>query len=105
MKALILQARERMQDQQMRWFIRWLAKWLILALALIVYTLAVFRVAQKKALDTYHGWVEEAALVQRLEIDRKGSGEAEAVVAEAELLAKVLYGVKDNSSDDMRTLC
>lgn len=93
-----------LQDRNKRWLVMWLAKWLILILALVAWSIFMARVGQKKALETYKGWVEEAALVQRLEIDRKGGG-AETAVAEAELLAKVLYGVKENDTDDLRTLC
>ena len=65
------------------------------------------RVAQKKALDTYYGWFEEykaeqeAAALAAIEADPY----TVQLNAEAEALAKVLYGVRDNDTDDLKTYC
>ena len=78
---------------------------LLAVLVLTVWTLAAFRYAQKKALETYRGWYEEYK-VERLAIDTVNADPAERKLdAEAEMLARVLYGVKDNSTDDLKTMC
>lgn len=94
-------------NKRLCWMLRLLTRYLICGLALVVYTIAVSRYAQKQALETYAVWLEE----YKAEQEATAIAEAEAdpytiqLNAEAEALAKVLYGVKDNSSDDLRTYC
>ena len=88
---------------QTKWFIKLLAKYFLAVLVIVAYTLAVARVAQKKALKQYEAWLDDYKAVDRMEIDAHPADPQEE--KDAELLAKVLYGVKDNSTDDMKTLC
>lgn len=94
-------------DRRLCWMLRMLLRYFICGLALVVYTIAVSRYAQKQALETYAGWLEE----YKAEQEAAAIAEAEAdpytiqLNAEAEMLARVLYGVKDNSTDDLKTYC
>lgn len=94
-------------NKRLCWMLRLLTRYLICGLALVVYTIAVSRYAQKQALETYAGWFEE----YKAEQEAAAIAEAEAdpytiqLNAEAEMLARVLYGVKDNSTDDLKTYC
>lgn len=85
-----------------------LAGWIVLAaLTLTAYTLCVGRLAQKKALETYAGWMEDYRL-ERMAIDQMYEAADPYTVqlnAEANMLARVLYGVKDNDTDDLKTYC
>lgn len=108
MKALLSRAAARYKaDRQLRWFVGWCGKWLLLILLLVAWTFAACRYGQKKALAVYEGWMED----YRAEQEALEQAEYEAdpytiqLNAEADALAKVLYGVKDNSSDDLKTYC
>lgn len=90
-----------------QWWIRYVARWLVVILAVVAWSLAMVRVGQRKALLQYQAWMDEAQQVQRLEIDKNG-GDPDYFTqlnAEAEQLARVLYGVRDNDTDDLRTMC
>lgn len=90
-----------------RWYARMMARYLLVALALVAYTLVVHRVAYRDALRTYDGWLEEykAEQVRAAEEELAADPYTVQLNAEADMLAKVLYGVKDNSTDDLRTYC
>lgn len=93
-------------NREAMWWLRYACRWALVILALIVYTIVVSRVARGKAIEEYRGIVEETQRVQRLEIDQNaGNGYTLQLTSEAEALARVLYGVKDNDTDDLRTLC
>ena len=85
-----------------------IAGWAILAaLTLTAYTLCVERVAQKRALEIYAGWMEDYR-VERMAIDQANEETDPYTLqlnAEATILARVLYGVKDNDTDDLKTYC
>lgn len=94
-------------DKKTMFWIHYACRWLIVGLALVAYTIAVSNAATRRALTTYEGWLEEykaeqaeiaaaavAADPYQLQLD-----------AEAEQVARVLYGVKDNSTDDLKTYC
>lgn len=97
-------------NKRAMWWIRYASKWALAILVLVLYTIVVHRAAYKKALVIYDGWMEEYKAEQ---IAAAEAAERAAPVdpyeaqldAEAELLAKVLYGVKDNDNDDLRTYC
>ena len=81
---------------------------LLALLVIIAYTLVICRVQAKKDEAMYQAQLEQ----YRLEMVFKGASDAAEKLqdpqvvqlkADAEELAKVLYGVRDNSSDDMRT--
>ena len=94
-------------NRRLCWFIGLMGKYLLCGLVLLAWTIAAERYGQKQALETYRGWLEEYKIEQE-----------EAAIAayetdpytiqlrqEAESLARVLYGVKDNSTDDLKTYC
>lgn len=91
-----------------RWWLRLAAKYLLIILAFVVYTAIISnnaarhaRAEQKAAdaleLQAYIQEQQEAAEAERLAAANKERNEAE-------LVAQVLYGVKDNSTADLRTL-
>ena len=89
------------------WWISYAAKWLVVILAVTAWSLAMVRVGQKKALAVYEGWLEDYK-IERMEIDRRNADADPAALrlnTQSEELARVLYGVKDNDSDDLRTMC
>lgn len=110
--ALVANVFKRIRDKvranrRLCWILKLSAKYFLCALVLVVWTLAACRYGQKQALEVYRGWFEEYKAEQE-------AAEAAAIESdpytiqlneEAELLAKVLYGVKDNKSDDLRTYC
>lgn len=98
-----------------RWQLKLAGRYLLAVLLLILYTITVCRAQQRKdAVQTEKYVAEVNAQVSELKREMQ---ELEAQTAallpagvdalqhEAELMAKVLYGVKDNSTDDLRTLC
>ena len=84
-----------------------IGKCLLAILIIVAYTLAIGRYEQKKALAVYQRWLEEykaeqeSAALEAIEADPY----TVQLNAEAEQLAKVLYGVKDNKTDDLITYC
>lgn len=111
MRSLILKAADRLNDRQTRWFIWWLTKWALLILAVILYTIILSRVSDAKAERRYEAWKTEfaASYEAQQEAAARALVESDPAVirlnAEAELLAKVLYGIRDNSTDDLKTAC
>ena len=94
-------------NRRLCWFIGLMGKYLLCGMVLLAWTIAAERYGQKQALETYRGWLEDYKIEQE-----------EAAIAayetdpytiqlrqEAESLARVLYGVKDNSTDDLKTYC
>lgn len=99
------------QDAKTMWFLRLGARYALVLAGIALYTLVIFRAAQNKAIKTYEGWFETYKIEQAAEAERV---KAEALAVdpyeiqlneEAEALARVLYGVKDNDADDLRTYC
>lgn len=90
-----------------RWYVRMASRYLLVGLAVAVYTVVIYRVAYSKAIGTYEGWLEDYKIEQvRLAEEEIASDPYTLQLnAEADMLAKVLYGVKDNSTDDLRTYC
>ena len=107
MKNLITQARERLKDRQTRWFLRWLGKWALLIAAVVLYTTVVCRVSEAREARKYEAWKTEWVEAQAAEARAALEADPETVRlnSEASLLARVLYGVRDNDSDDLRTMC
>jgi len=90
-----------------RRIVRRAAPVVLVALVLAAWSLMMIRVGQRRALAQYEAWME-AYRVERLAIDQANADAdpyALQLNAEAESLARVLYGVKDNDKDDLRTLC
>lgn len=97
-------------NKRAMWILGYAAKWALVALTILLYTIVIFRVAYKKALVAYDGWMEDykaEQIAQAEEAARTAPVDPydAQLDAEAELLAKVLYGVKDNDNDDLRTYC
>lgn len=94
-------------DKRLCWMLATAAKWLLLLLCLAAWTIAAARFGQKKALAEYRVWFEQykadqaAAAAAAVESDPYTLQ----LNAEAEQIARVLYGVKDNSTDDLKTAC
>lgn len=92
------------------WVVRYAAKWALVILSVVLYTILIHRAAYQKAMVVYEGWMEEYKAEQIALAEEKEKAapvdpyEAQ-LDAEAELLARVLYGVKDNDNDDLRTYC
>lgn len=86
-------------------------RWALLIFVFVAYTIAVGRYAQNKALETYQGWFEQYKIEQEEETARIAREAYETdpytiqLNAEADALARVLYGVKDNDETDLKTYC
>lgn len=90
-----------------RRIVRKAAPVVLVALVLAAWSLVMIRVGQRRALAQYEAWMEDFR-VERLAIDQANADAdpyALQLNAEAESLARILYGVKDNDKDDLRTLC
>ena len=110
MRTGLLQALDERERQKDLWLLGWIGKWVLIALALILYTVLIARAAQAKAAKSFESWKASYVTEYLAMEDAKAAGAPvdpyEATLrAESEDLARVLYGVKDNSTDDLRTLC
>ena len=97
-------------NKKAMWIIGYASKWLLLVLIVVAYTLVIHRVAYKHALEVYNGWMEDYKAEQiAIAEDAARTAPVDPYEAqldtEAELLAKVLYGVKDNDDGDLKTYC
>ena len=92
------------------WAAGWILKWVFIALALVLYTIVVYRAGGVKAEQRDEAWkvrYVDDYLTQQ-EAARIGIPPDPAVLLreqQAQALARVLYGVKDNSEQDLRTMC
>ena len=110
MRSMILQAADSENAKKDLWILTYLSKWVLIFLALILYTLIIARGAEAKAARKYEAWQERYVSDFLAQRDAEAAGVPvdpyEATLdAESKDLARVLYGVKDNSTDDLRTLC
>ncbi len=110
MRSILLQARDREIAEEARLQLRIFVRLLVLILLLTLYTLIIVRAADAKAERKYEAWRERYVsdfLAQRdAELAGMPVDPYQATLdAEAQDLARVLYGVKDNSTDDLRTMC
>lgn len=92
------------------WALGMIGKYLLVFLAFILYTLLIARGAEAKASRKYEAWQERFVSDYIMQMDAKAAGAPAdpyevQLDADAQALARVLYGVKDNSTDDLRTLC
>lgn len=76
---------------------------LLVCLAIVAYTAVIFRVASKHAVERYEVYLAEVR-AQEEEAARQDPYTLQ-LNAEAEMLARVLYGVRDNDTDDLKTYC
>ena len=102
--------REINMPEKTRWVASMACKYALVLLGAVLYTLLVARGAEAKAARKYEAWQERWVneYITQQEAARLGMPvdphEAQ-LDAEAQALARVLYGVKDNSTDDLRTYC
>jgi hypothetical protein len=102
--------REIKMPEKTRWVASMACKYALVLLGAVLYTLLVARGAEAKAARKYEAWQERWVneYITQQEAARLGMPvdphEAQ-LDAEAQALARVLYGVKDNSTDDLRTYC
>ena len=110
MRALLLQGIDALNESRNKWLAAYIGRWVLLILGIALYTLIVARASDAKAAAKYEAWQErwvneyldqQEAAALGMPLDPKVAQ----FEAEAQELAKVLYGIKDNSTDDMRTLC
>lgn len=99
------------ENKMGRWAIGMAGKYALVILAFIAYTLLIARGAGAKAERRFESWKE--VWIENYQAEREAEARAlydadpynVQLNAEAELLARVLYGVKDNSTDDLKTYC
>ena len=92
------------------WVVGWLGKWVLIALALVLYTITIARYADARAEKKYEDWKVRYVndYLEQQEAARAGmpvDPYTAQLDYEAGMLAKVLYGVKDNSEEDLKTYC
>lgn len=99
-------------SKEAKWWTILISKYVLILLLFILYTFVVLRAQQKydqvRYYDKYMTELQVYKEEQRAEAERLASlppSVEELRKSDAELLAKVLYGVKDNSTDDLRTYC
>lgn len=105
-----MQALDNANAKQALWFTKWICKWVILILCVILYTLVVSRAAEAKAERKYEAWktrfAEEYAEMEEAKTRGIPKTPMEMLLeSESEALARVLYGIKGNSTDDLKTAC
>ena len=99
------------ENKMGRWALGMALKYVLVILAFIAYTLLIARGAGAKAERRFDAWKEDwiADYVAAQESAARAAYDADPYTiqlnAEAEMLARVLYGVKDNSTDDLKTYC
>ena len=92
-------------NNQTKWVLGWLGRWALLILGIALYTLIIAREADAKAAAKYEDWKGRYVTDFLAQQDAARAGmpvdpyEAQ-LDAEAQALARVLYGVKDNSTDN-----
>lgn len=110
MRTGLLQALDSRERQRDLWLLSWMGKWVLIVLAIVLYTILIARAAQAKEAKHYDEWRDRYVTEFLDQRDAAAAGMPvdpyEATLdAEAKDLARVLYGVKENSTDDLRTLC
>ncbi len=92
------------------WILALAGKYFLVLLVFVLYSLILARGAEAKAEKKYTAWQERWVneYLDQREAEQRGmpADPYELLLdSEAQMLAKVLYGVKDNSTDDLRTYC
>ena len=94
-------------NKELCWWLKLACKYAVAVLVLVLCFCIGARIGQRKALETYAMWFEDYKAEQEM-LAVKAIEEDPYTIqlnGEAEMLAKVLYGVKDNDTDDLRTYC
>ena len=110
MRALILQAVDNYNRKFSWWVVTYALKWTVLILAFIAWSLVMYRAGGVKAEQRYEEWRERFAneYISQMEAAERGMPPDPLEMrlnTQCEMLARVLYGVKDNSKQDLKTLC
>ena len=102
-------------SKQVFW-IEMCVKWLCVLMVFVLYSFGIALIGERKGekkaefkyevkLQNYVLEQEHAQAEKEAALNATNSAFEEMIDREANLLAKVLYGVKDNSTDDLRTYC
>ena len=110
MRTGIMQALDGWNRKFGWWAAGMLLKYTAVILAVVLYTMVVFRAGGARAEEKYELWKERFVndYMEQVEAEERGMpvDPKEALLnQQSEELAKVLYGVKSNSANDLRTLC
>lgn len=94
-------------NRKVCWVIALGTKYMLVVLVLIAWTIVAARFGQKKAIAQYEVWMEEYKIEQAEAAQMAVENDPYIIQlnAEAEMLARVLYGVKNNKTDDLKTYC
>ena len=106
-------------EKNAKWLLSLAGKWALILLIFVTYSIVLCRTQYAKASKAYEAYYEawyadqlkiyvetHDAEQAALEAERNAPPTEEQVKqVQAEELARLLYGVKDNSTDDLRTLC
>ena len=97
-------------DQHSRWMAGYLTQWAIIALAFVLCGVVSYRAGGARAAKKYEAWTERFAdeYIAQQEAALRGIPKDPREVLRQQqttALAKVLYGIKGNSADDLRTAC
>lgn len=94
-------------DARTRWLLGYILQYVVLVLAFALCVIVAYRAGGARAAKRYEAWqarfVDE--YIAQMEAKAAGDPYQAQLDAEAMQLARVLYGVKDNSTDDLRTYC
>ena len=113
MKARILRMLDNLSTRD-KWVIEYACKWLFLILVITLYTIIIARVGYAKAEKEFEAWKEDWSEEyvseflknqEAAEINMTKDPYESQLDTEARSLAKVLYGVRENNTDDLRTYC
>lgn len=110
MRTLILQAVDNCNRKLGWWIVTYALKWAVLILAFIAWSLVMYRAGGVRAEQRYEEWRERFAdeYISQMEAAERGMPPDPLEMrlnTQCEMLARVLYGVKDNSAQDLKTLC
>ncbi len=110
MRALILQAIDNTNKRFNLLAATVLLKYVAVVLGVVLYTIVVMRVSDARAEAKYEAWTERFVndYLSQVEAEQRGmpiDPHEQLLNQQSEALARVLYGVKDNSAEDLKTLC
>jgi len=110
MRALFLQAVDNCNRKLSWWLTTYILKWTVLILAFIAWSLVMYRAGGVRAEQRYEEWRERFVndYLSQVEAEERGmpiDPHEQLLNQQSEALARVLYGVKDNSTQDLKTLC
>ena len=94
-------------NKKLCWYLSLACKYIAAVLVLVLCGFIGARIGQRKALETYAVWLDEYKAEQEMLAVKAVEEDPYTIQlnSEAEMLAKILYGVKDNKTDDLRTYC